>query len=111
MKAQNLQVKRGQVPITTSVFQGVLASQVLWAIHFDDQFCPWREEIHNVLTDGFLAIELDAKKLSISQARPKSRPCPAHSSAIEIPPSPPFSKGGLKLAHLSPHGGEGRHRA
>jgi hypothetical protein len=45
----------------------MLASQVLGAIHPDDQLCPWREEIHNVLTDGFLAIELDAKKLLVPQ--------------------------------------------
>ena len=68
VKAQHLQTKRDQVPITTPVFQGVIACQVLGAIHFHDQFCPWREEIHNVLTDGFLPIELDAKKLFIPQA-------------------------------------------
>jgi hypothetical protein len=46
----------------------VIAFQVLGAIHFHDQLCPWREEIHNVLTDGFLPIELDAKKLFVPQA-------------------------------------------
>ena len=68
VKAQYLQTKRDQVPIPSSVFQGVIAFHVLGAIHFHDQLCPGREEIHNVLTDGFLAIELDAKKLFVPQA-------------------------------------------
>jgi hypothetical protein len=46
----------------------VIAFHVLGAIHFHDQLCPGREKIHNVLTDGFLAIELDAKKLFVPQA-------------------------------------------
>jgi hypothetical protein len=46
----------------------VIASQVLCAIHFHDQSCAWREEIHNIFTDGFLPIELDAKKLFSPQA-------------------------------------------
>jgi hypothetical protein len=68
VKAQHLQTKGDQVPIPSSVFQGVIASQVLGAIHFHDQLRPWCEEIHNVLTDGFLQIELDAKKLFVPQA-------------------------------------------
>lgn len=68
VKAHYLQAKRDQVPIPSSVFQGMIAFQVLGTIHFHDQPCAWREEIHNVLTDGFLAIELDAKKLFVPQA-------------------------------------------
>ena len=68
VKAPHLQTKRRQVPITTSVFQGVVAGQVLCAIHFLDQGCPWREEIHNVRTNRFLPIELDTKELLIPQA-------------------------------------------
>jgi hypothetical protein len=93
-RAQHLQPKSDHVPITTSVFQGVLASKVLWAIHFDDKSCPWGEEVHSVLTDGFLPIELDAKRLFIPQARPKN--C---FTVCQIPPPsksplPPFFKGG-----------------
>jgi hypothetical protein len=46
----------------------VLAVQVRCAIHCDDQFCPWREAIPDVRTDGFLSIELDAKKRFLPQA-------------------------------------------
>ena len=66
--AQHLQTKRCQVPIATSVFQGVVACQVLGAIDFHDQSCPWRETIHTVLPDRVLPIELDAKELCIPQA-------------------------------------------
>ena len=46
VEAQHLQTERGQVAITALIFQGVIASQVLGAIHFHDQSCAWREEIH-----------------------------------------------------------------
>ena len=68
VQAHHLQTQREQGPITTSVFQGVIASQVLCAIHCHDQLCPWREDIRTVLTDGLLSIALDAKKLCIPQA-------------------------------------------
>ena len=67
-KAPHLQPKRCQVPIATLVFQGALACPVLGAIAFHAQSCPWREQIHNVLTDRFLPIELDAKERFIPPA-------------------------------------------
>ncbi len=46
----------------------MVAHPMLGSIHFHNQFCLGREEIHNMLTDWFLPIKLDAKKLFISQA-------------------------------------------
>ena len=66
--APHLQTKRCQVPIATSVFQGLVACQVLGAIDFHDQSCPGREEIHNVFTNRSLPIELDAKERFIPPA-------------------------------------------
>ena len=63
VKAQHLQTQRRQVPITPSVFPGVVAGQVRCAIHCHDQGCPGREDIHDVLTHRFLPIERDAKEL------------------------------------------------
>jgi hypothetical protein len=102
-EGQPLQAKRDHVPITTS-FRGVLACQVLRAIHFDDRSCPWGKDIHNVLTDGFPPIELDAKTLCIPPARPKSG-----FTVCQIPPqskSPPFFKRGTQVNAYA-LGGEG----
>ena len=60
--------QRDQGPSTPSVLQGGVACQGLGALHVHDQCCPWREEIHHVLTERCLPRELDAEKLVIPQA-------------------------------------------
>ena len=46
--------------MTTRVFFNMIALYMLRPIHFNYQFCSWRVEIHNVFTDWFLPIKLDA---------------------------------------------------
>ncbi len=42
--------------------------EVLGPIHFHNQSCPWRKEIHYVLSDWLLPVKLDSKKLFPPQA-------------------------------------------
>ena len=68
VKSQHFQTKRGYIGISNSVFLNMVAHPMLGSIHFHSQFCLGREEIHNMLTDWFLPIKLDAKKLFIPEA-------------------------------------------
>jgi hypothetical protein len=41
----------------------VFYSEVLRSIHLDHELCPRRKEIHDVVADGLLPVELDAENL------------------------------------------------
>ena len=100
----------------------MLAINMLGPIHLNDYLSLWSIEVHDVVADRLLSVKLDAwtwlrpilsqsasslSVISVPTRRPALSACDCIQSTVgQIPPNPPFSKGGTETPMFE--GGQSR---